>query len=199
MTIALWRAFEFTPGCEWIALLWNIPEQMRLFLGVYHVTRPELNRNGFVTKYLNYCIQSFCQVFGKYSSTIEELETCADHFRVDIDTPHFRRAENVLRSELNSNIETLMAAHKGRGVVIGSGKTGKTSSGGTASSASDSTKGEKLCFKFYTTKGCARPGCHFLHKPKPTEAQVKVIRQQLVTANNKYPASSPLVVDEAKV
>jgi hypothetical protein len=117
MTIALWRAFEFTHGCEWIALLWNIPEQMRLFLGVYHVTRPELNRNGFVTKYLNYCIQSFCQVFGKYSSTIEELETCADHFRVDIDTPHFRRAENVLRSELNSNIETLMAAHKGRGVA----------------------------------------------------------------------------------
>ena len=173
----------------------KIPEHMRRFLGIYHVTRPELEKNGFVTKYLNYCIQSFCQVFGKYSSTMADLELCADNFRVDIDTPHFRRTENVLKSELNAKIDKLIETQS---TSVPGGRGGKTGKSSNVVSSSES-KPERLCFRFYTTQGCSYPNCSFMHKLKPAAAQVKKIKEQLARSNTRFPSSPAFVVDESKV
>jgi hypothetical protein len=197
IVLAIFRAFELTPGSPLAVALWRVSPDMSRFINDRQTTQPELVNNDFCSIYLNLLLKKFAQVFGDYHSTSGDIAHMISELRVGENTLLFQLTKTQLTQMNQEKLDILYASHTG-GTTSGHSATKSKSSvtpNKTKSSPAPKAKSDKPCMLQHTTTGCSRgEKCIFRHTTDSlTATQKDEITKLINQSNSRNPNKTPLV------
>lgn len=197
LTVAIFRAFELTPGTPLVQALLRLPTEMVRFVKARQPVEPDLVSNGFCGLYLNHAIKDLAAVMANPDSTTAQITDVIQTLTVSTTTTHYEHAMLLVRKTDRDTVRQMqlqLQAIAGR-----TPKDSKTKPKSGRTTTPSQAKGSVICYQNLTTRGCQNPACHRSHTQKPTAEQKTAINAWLTSINAANSSKPPLTLDDTKL